>query len=669
MKKFYRTFLTAVLALIATVANADASMIYSWDGNGATSEEAATIVGGTAVAKGGDANTVAGAKQKNNWCFKLGKSYSVENVPTHYVEITLNEALKGGEDILVNVFMTSEGKSAVLGIDFDGNGQIEADVTEVLAANGAPTTDVKLTAPAEAAGCNKVRIYRKTGNTTVYVSKLVITSSGDAPTPAPGASFTISDNGDGSVFVAPNPEDASWVAFAYPENGRASFLMNFGIDESTSDVEVAGTLMNYGLCERQQGFGKFSISEFMEMFGGAEAGNYVVAVAELNADYETIGEGASAVISFVPVDEEIEMNYFEAEEYKSDVDMIFQSEEWYARFDVKEVPIVPGKTYTIDDLDLDYSYMKLKDAEYAQNWTKLTYESVNLTIKENGNMDALVTVKTAEGETLTISMYYETNDQKSITVSGEYEVIDGVVAVTARNIPGDYKILLNIKASDLQDFGKYVISDLTAVGNSIQTPWDKSEEKIVDCYLYAMSVDDVYQIMGFVTGEYLDGEETKTRTYNVNLKLTKKQAQEIVVDFGNILNISEDEGDIKFKAENAEHQFIGYISSSNTDVPSGTYDLLSYSKYGDYNESLGIYMYDAVEDGKLTVVNENGTISITATFKQNGNSYTVNASCATSCINSVNIDAVNTVSKYIENGKIVILNNGKKYNVNAVEVK
>lgn len=181
MKNLKRIVLTLAVAIFALIANAQTATVYSWDGNGISKEENFTApTGGTATPMGGDANIVAGAKQKNNWCFKLGKGYLVEEVQTHYVEIALDNALKGGEEIAFNAFMTSEGKEATFGIDFDGANELTYAVEEVITENGVPSVEGKLTVPVEAAGCSKVRIFRKKGNTTVYVSKLIIASASEA---------------------------------------------------------------------------------------------------------------------------------------------------------------------------------------------------------------------------------------------------------------------------------------------------------------------------------------------------------------------------------------------------------------------------------------------------------------------------------------------------------
>lgn len=666
MKNFYKTILTAVLALFAMAANADVTTIYSWE-----SPE------GTVIETGGTIAYVNGVDDRLNYangsyytiCLtgKKGNLSDTEaSASAGHMVITLNNNVKAGDVISFTCYYNKGEEKAVSAyILFDDGKDVTSAKVSADIKTGATPEVINVTVP-EGVDSKTVTLTRNDAGTNLFITKLVITSAGENPA---ATSFNIEDNGDGSVSVTPTPETASWGAFAYPEAGRASFLMNFGIDESKSDAEAMGTLIDFGLVSPKAGAGNFSFSNFMEMFGGAEAGNYIVAVAEIDAEGKVVGNATTKTIAYVPVDEEIEMNYAESDAYTSDVDMVFQNEEWYARFDVKEAPVVAGKAYTLNDLDLKYSYMKKKDAEKAQDWTKYDYQTVKFVMKENGNMDALVTVKDGEGKTMTISMYYEVNDQKSIKVSGTYEVIDGVVAVTAKNTAGDYKLLLNIKADDLQDFGMYAAKDITTVGNSIRTPWDKDDVKIVDVDIFAMKQGDNYNLMGTVTGEYLDAENnTKTRIYNINVTVSKKAAESLEYDLG-ALEVSEDEGDIKLKAQNDEHQFIGYITCATTDVPSGTYNLLSYSKYGDYNSTFNMYMNDGVEDGKVAVVNEAGVISITATFKQGGNNYTIKASTGSTGINNVETGAVKAVSKYLENGKIVILKNGKKYGVDAVEVK
>lgn len=319
MKKLYKASLTLALALISMVANAQGTTVYSWEGNGVTNGDEFAAVGGTATAMGGDANVVAGAKQKNNWCFKLGKTYEVKDadgnsIKTHYVEITLDNALKGGEEIAFNTFITSEGKSAIFGIDFDGENALQYDVVDLLTANGIPTTEGKLTVPAEAAGCSKIRLFRKSGGTSVFVSKFIITSAGEAP--AAKASLSdislsvaegeqIDEDGDFKVtlnysvaFNDPTLEENSFMISAVAKYIVTDAAGNV-VDDDKTTPSVSATSKNIYISDLEGG------KEYT-----MQIQNFYL-IDRTNADYETnwgdtiVALENCAEVKFIPVAAEV----------------------------------------------------------------------------------------------------------------------------------------------------------------------------------------------------------------------------------------------------------------------------------------------------------------------------------------------------------------------------
>ena len=150
--------------------------IYSWNGNGKGSAQTANETGGTATAKGGNSNVVVGAKEKGNWCLKLGKGFSSG---VNYIEITLDNALTGGEIVIIGSFTTNSSATATatLGIDFGTTDTqtLYSDHT-VLTSNGTPD-DWTITVPTAANNSKTIRLYRNAGSTTVFVSKLIVLSS------------------------------------------------------------------------------------------------------------------------------------------------------------------------------------------------------------------------------------------------------------------------------------------------------------------------------------------------------------------------------------------------------------------------------------------------------------------------------------------------------------
>lgn len=239
-----KTFLLLCALIVgSTCAWADTT-IYSWDGTGSTTT--ANETGGTAEAKGGNSNIVVGASQKGNWCLKMNKGFS----NTNYIEITLDEALKTGDKVTIGAFRTTS-TAAVLGVDFGTTAtQTLKTDTDVLESNGTPT-DFEITVPAAANGGTKIRLYRNSGSTGMWVSKVVVTtaSSGSGETatwtvnPATatvtaGQSTTLqlTTNYDGTLNFVSNDEDVATVSY----NSSTKVITVNGIAAGTTSISVTG---------------------------------------------------------------------------------------------------------------------------------------------------------------------------------------------------------------------------------------------------------------------------------------------------------------------------------------------------------------------------------------------------------------------------------------------
>lgn len=177
MKKFF----SFVAALFFT-GSMMAGTIYSWDGSQSANDSTANETGGVATAEGGNASMIVGKASKLNWCLNLGKGYSNG---ANYIKITLDSALVGGENITVGAYVTGNSAPtgvAVLGINFGGENELTLDYDAAnvatspmpyVSTNTAPA-DNYFTVPAAAAGKDEIWLYRKTGATTVFVSKFVV---------------------------------------------------------------------------------------------------------------------------------------------------------------------------------------------------------------------------------------------------------------------------------------------------------------------------------------------------------------------------------------------------------------------------------------------------------------------------------------------------------------
>lgn len=311
---------------------------------------------------------------------------------------------------------------------------------------------------------------------------------------------------------------------------------------------------------------------------------------------------------------------------------IYQNENYKLHIDiVNNLPLDPARTYTLEDMDDAYSYIynknEIVEGNYgSKNWKRYEFTSISLKIGENNELEAVIEAKNGE-DVISGTFVFDNPDPITVTVEGEAEYIADIPAysISAKNagsaLKADYSVQFGIKGDAYESKTSFTIDDLMAKGNSICVA---SVETKITAATINLTVDGESQTFeGTVVGA--DG---KNYAINVTTNVPSKEAKKETIDFGSILAITEDEGDIKLVAQDENAKFVGYITVNpvTTDIPSGDYNLLSYTKYG-ANSDYG-YMLDAVEDGKVTVTNNEGEISIVATFKQNNTEYTVTASYA-----------------------------------------
>lgn len=593
-----------VLALFAMAANAD--VIYSWDGNGITSaEKFSGATGGTATPMGGDDNMVAGAKQKNNWCFKLGKGYEVKDandetklIPTHYVEIALDNALKGGEEITFSAFMTSTGKNATFGVDFDGANGLTYEVSEVLSENGVPTDEAKLTVPAEAAGCSKIRIYRKTGNTTIYVSKLVISSASDAP----AAKVTITDM---TLTVAEGEqidEDGDFkVTFGYKatvldENVMAVGSAKISVFDAENNAVVEGEAWPFNMPQTSK---NIYVSNLQ---GGKE---YTIKIDEVvikdnsKIDYETVFVGEDILkiteglptLKFTPIAAEVKA------------------------VEIKDMKIVADKNEVIDD-----------EGDYAVKF----------------NYTAKINDESIKAEDLAGLIKYEVYDENFTPVANGNR--DFNLAESSRSV----------YVSGLTAGKSYtlVVTSLVVYGND---------------------------------GEILNMTDGLPKA---NFKVKDPNAQQVISMSNMKFAVAEgaaidEEGDFTVA--------FNYTATVNNPsaiaMPEAVFAAVEYEVYNEAGEkvagTVGNFDYQGASKNLYISNLEAGkTYTIKATKVEIQDFMTMDMLCETTAdlptltftvaagtgIESVVANSASS-KKFIENGKVVILKNGKKFNVAGVEVK
>ncbi len=181
------TFATEELA-VAYPKKVDPNQMYVWNGNGVTKAEDAIELGGAAEAVQADGTNIeVGVKQKGNWCLKANKGF---NSGAYYLGIAMDNAVNAGDTVKIAYFRTTTKNTYVLGLDFSADKASAATTYQILTegdpqtleADGIPA-DVNFIVPEGVENAKYLRIYRNTGGTGLWVSKVEVVKAGDTPTP------------------------------------------------------------------------------------------------------------------------------------------------------------------------------------------------------------------------------------------------------------------------------------------------------------------------------------------------------------------------------------------------------------------------------------------------------------------------------------------------------
>ena len=170
-------------------AEVDPDQMYIWNGNGVTKADDAIELGGAAEAvQTSGTNIVVGASQKGNWCLKVNKGFSNGE---YYVGIAMDNAVNAGDTVKIAYFRASSSASYVLGMDFSADKASAATTYQILStgdpqylgSNGVPADSIYIV-PEGVANAKYMRIYRNSGSTGLWVSKVEIVKATGTPVPA-----------------------------------------------------------------------------------------------------------------------------------------------------------------------------------------------------------------------------------------------------------------------------------------------------------------------------------------------------------------------------------------------------------------------------------------------------------------------------------------------------
>lgn len=343
---------------------------------------------------------------------------------------------------------------------------------------------------------------------------------------------------------------------------------------------------------------------------------------------------------------EIELTKLEVEDYGADKYYVYSNSDYKVTLDIYTTfPWVAGTTYGLANVDPEYT--KVIDVKTSRSYACTELEFVlgeNLEDVEVTTTGKYNNPGTGVDEFISIHAVYVKKEMTPIDLAlyGECEFIDlgsmQIYQFTAATAMGDaYSVDIPVLAAELVSGTEYSIANGTIHNSAnITTPSGKVTLSEAALTLTYLDLEESYLLMG--TMKDANGQE-----YNVQILSSLPAGPETVeLSFYNTV-LSEDEGDIKFKYQDDEYQLICYLSPKEGDdlstmtLVGGEYNVLSYSKFGMYDASFGMYMADALADAHASVeVTEEATV-LTLTFSQNGDDYAITASTADKSQQSVEL--------------------------------
>ena len=233
-------------------AEVDPDQMYIWNGNGVTKADDAIELGGAAEAvQTSGTNIVVGASQKGNWCLKVNKGFSNGE---YYVGIAMDNAVNAGDTVKIAYFRTSSSATYVLGMDFSADKESAATTYKILTtgdpqylgSNGVPADSVFIV-PEGVANAKYMRIYRNTGSTGLWVSKVeIVKKSGDAPIVVPakyyitGDSALVTDAGFAGKAWNPDAIKAEADTMELTLKAEQAYKLKVTLDGTWGDGKVKG---------------------------------------------------------------------------------------------------------------------------------------------------------------------------------------------------------------------------------------------------------------------------------------------------------------------------------------------------------------------------------------------------------------------------------------------
>ncbi len=164
--------ITKAVVTVAGGGGGGSTATFSWEG----AEAGATVSGGTVVGNGADAESV-NYQNGEYWTIRLSSKKA--NIDTDNITVTLNEALKGGEEIDLYAYINKgESKQASAFFLFENGTELEGEIfgdEENIGMSGAPATKTS-TVPAEAAGSKVIKMARSKTQTNLFIIKMTIKS-------------------------------------------------------------------------------------------------------------------------------------------------------------------------------------------------------------------------------------------------------------------------------------------------------------------------------------------------------------------------------------------------------------------------------------------------------------------------------------------------------------
>ncbi len=457
-------------------------------------------------------------------------------------------------------------------------------------------------------------------------------------------------------------------------------------------------------------YGDFTAASFTKTV--ATDGSYILVASATDNNGDTYNinyEGSAYVPQTYAITIGSISSFFYAETHEAYYQLLDADNQYAFYFDIyvdeNLTDVESGKTYTMEDMS-SYSTYGYRYSDYSN----LNFASASFvkTVSEDGAFTISASVTTAKGDTynLTYVQGAPTVREESLTLNGTFMQNDDMWMLSAAD--EDTTVYVSLVVYEAFEAGTYTENELYGYYSFIATfGADTTYFNLVEASIVVAANEDTYTATGTMLVANAK-DPTDQVLYTLNLTATEVEVpqagddsmypKETETDFNQAFasydiddSYLEKYGSVYIEALNEDMYYIvlditlpenatGLVAGEYT--ISDTYDYQTVypgyysSLYGEVVPSLAAYLvevegelyYDKmwwIVSGTVTI-DEDKTITVDA-FNSLGQSVKAVLNRITDALENVNNESVAT--KRIENGRLVIEKNSKRYNVLGTEIK